>query len=108
MPSGEIKGATLTALHGTSLGTVPTDARPDQVNFGAAAAPAEARFEAERRRADRDAGVVESLAGPADYVAFAGAPAPNPRTAPTTIVADSLCRIIEAGGPMLAKRAYDV
>jgi very-short-patch-repair endonuclease len=44
----------------------------------------------------------------ADYVCYRGAAGPHPRGVSTSIVADGLCRIIEAEGPMLAKRAYDI
>jgi hypothetical protein len=44
----------------------------------------------------------------ADYVCYRGAARPHPRAVDTSVVADGLCRIIEAEGPMLAKRAYDI
>jgi very-short-patch-repair endonuclease len=44
----------------------------------------------------------------ADYVCFEGPPGPDPRTVPTAEVTESLCRIIEVEGPMLAKRAFEV
>jgi hypothetical protein len=44
----------------------------------------------------------------ADYISYSDRPGPDPRTVSVGVVADSLCRIIEAEGPMLAKRAYDV
>jgi hypothetical protein len=44
----------------------------------------------------------------ADYVAYNGPPGPDPRTVSIGVVADSLCLIIEAEGPMIAKRAYDI
>lgn len=43
----------------------------------------------------------------ADYVAYKGLAGPDPRTVNIGVVADGLCAIIEAEGPMLAKRAYD-
>lgn len=46
--------------------------------------------------------------GQAPYVCFEGRPGPDPRHASPAQVADGLCRIIEAEGPMLAKRAYDI
>jgi hypothetical protein len=107
-PSQEIDGATLTARYGSPLGAVPTTPAPDQASFARAVAPAADRFEAEPRRADRHTGIAESRTRPADYIAFNGAPAPDPRTEATGLVADSLCRIIEVEGPMLAKRAYDI
>lgn len=42
------------------------------------------------------------------YAAFEGAAGPDPRTSSLATVTDGLIRIIEAEGPMLAKRAYDV
>ena len=45
--------------------------------------------------------------GQAPYVRFEGEPGPDPRQASPAEVAEGLCRIIEAEGPMLAKRAYD-
>jgi hypothetical protein len=42
------------------------------------------------------------------YVAYRGPAGPHPRSASPTIVADSLCRIVEVEGPMLAKRSYDI
>lgn len=44
----------------------------------------------------------------AEYVSFRGAAGPDPRTVNIGPVADGLCAIIEAEGPMIAKRAYDV
>jgi very-short-patch-repair endonuclease len=44
----------------------------------------------------------------ADYVPYSGAAFPDPRTVSAGFVADSLCLIIEAEGPMIAKRAYDI
>ena len=44
----------------------------------------------------------------ADYVCYRGAVGPHPRGASASVVADGLCRIIEAEGPMVAKRAYDI
>jgi very-short-patch-repair endonuclease len=44
----------------------------------------------------------------ADYVAFSGTAGPDPRTVAIGEVADGLCRIIDAEGPMIAKRAYDI
>lgn len=44
----------------------------------------------------------------ADYVPYSGAAGPDPRTVSAGLVADGLCLIIEAEGPMIAKRAYDV
>ncbi len=44
----------------------------------------------------------------ADYVAFSGTAGPDPRTVALGEVADGLCQIIEAEGPMIAKRAFDV
>jgi hypothetical protein len=43
----------------------------------------------------------------AEYVPFKGAAGPDPRTVNIGPVADGLCAIIEAEGPMIAKRAYD-
>jgi hypothetical protein len=44
----------------------------------------------------------------ADYVTFTGTAGPDPRTGGIGAVADGLCEIIDAEGPMIAKRAYDV
>jgi len=44
----------------------------------------------------------------ADYVSFRGQAGPDPRTVSLGIVAEGLYRIIEAEGPMVAKRAYDI
>jgi very-short-patch-repair endonuclease len=107
-PSREIEVAALTVRYGNPLGMVPAEPKPDQSSFEIAAAPAAARVEAEPRRAEPHIGIIESRTRAPDYVAFNGAPAPDPRTAATGIVADSLCRIIEVEGPMLAKRAYDI
>ncbi len=43
-----------------------------------------------------------------DYVAFSGTAGPDPRTVTVGEVADGLCQIIDAEGPMIAKRAYDI
>ncbi len=43
-----------------------------------------------------------------DYVVYSGPPGPDPRTVNTGIVAEGLCQIIDAEGPMIAKRAYDI
>ena len=43
-----------------------------------------------------------------NYVAYTGQSGPDPRTVNIGVVADSLCLIIEAEGPMIAKRAYDI
>ena len=43
-----------------------------------------------------------------EYVSYEGAAGPDPRTVSVGVVADSLVRIIEIEGPMLAKRAYDI
>ena len=43
-----------------------------------------------------------------DYVSFQGQAGPDPRTVSLGAVAEGLCRIIEAEGPMFAKRAYDI
>ncbi len=43
-----------------------------------------------------------------DYVAYSGPNGPDPRTVSIGEVADGLCLIIEAEGPMVAKRAYDI
>jgi hypothetical protein len=40
-----------------------------------------------------------------NYVAYSGRNGPDPRTVNIGVVADSLCLIIEAEGPMIAKRA---
>jgi hypothetical protein len=44
----------------------------------------------------------------ADYIAFSGTTGPDPRTVSIGAVADTLCKIIDVEGPMIAKRAYDV
>jgi very-short-patch-repair endonuclease len=44
----------------------------------------------------------------ADYVACRVTAVPDPRTVSVGVVADSLCQIIDAEGPMIAKRAYDI
>jgi very-short-patch-repair endonuclease len=44
----------------------------------------------------------------ADYVAFRATTVPDPRTVSVGVVADSLCQIIDAEGPMIAKRAFDI
>jgi very-short-patch-repair endonuclease len=44
----------------------------------------------------------------ADYVPFQGQAGPDPRTVSLGAVSEGLCRIIEAEGPMMAKRAYDI
>jgi very-short-patch-repair endonuclease len=43
-----------------------------------------------------------------EYVSYNGTPGPDPRTVSIGEVADGLCQIIEAEGPMIAKRAYDI
>jgi very-short-patch-repair endonuclease len=43
-----------------------------------------------------------------DYIPYRDQTGPDPRTAALDVVADSLCRIIEVEGPMLAKRAFDI
>ena len=42
------------------------------------------------------------------YVAYSGPNGPDPRTVSIGVVADTLCQIIAAEGPMVAKRAYDI
>jgi very-short-patch-repair endonuclease len=44
----------------------------------------------------------------ADYVSFKGQAGPDPRTVSLGAVAEGLCRIIEAEGPMITKRVYDI
>src|SRR5262249_12052506 len=44
----------------------------------------------------------------AEYLAYEGPPGPDPRTVNVGEVADALCRIVEAEGPVLAKRAYGI
>jgi len=44
----------------------------------------------------------------ADYITFQGLAGPDPRTVSLGAVAEGLCRIIDAEGPMIAKRAYDI
>jgi len=51
---------------------------------------------------------VEPSASTAPYTAFEGAAGPDPRNSGPAPVAGGLCRIIQAEGPMLCKRAYDV
>jgi very-short-patch-repair endonuclease len=43
-----------------------------------------------------------------DYIAYSGPTGPDPRTVSIGEVADGLCLIIEAEGPMIAKRTYDI
>jgi hypothetical protein len=43
-----------------------------------------------------------------DYVAYSGPNGPDPRTVSIGEVADGLCLIVDAEGPMIAKRAYDI
>ena len=43
-----------------------------------------------------------------DYVAYSGPNGADPRTVSIGEVADGLCLIIDAEGPMIAKRAYDI
>ena len=43
-----------------------------------------------------------------DYIAYSGPNGPDPRTVSIGEVADGLCLIIEAEGPMIAKRTYDI
>jgi very-short-patch-repair endonuclease len=43
-----------------------------------------------------------------DYVVYTGSPGPDPRTVNIGVVAEGLCQIIDAEGPMIAKRAYDI
>src|SRR4029077_16787973 len=43
-----------------------------------------------------------------DYVVHTGPPGADPRTVSIGVVAESLCQIIDAEGPMIAKRAYDI
>ena len=45
---------------------------------------------------------------PAPYPGFQGPTGPDPRSANSAQVAEGLCRIIQAEGPMLVKRAYDI
>jgi very-short-patch-repair endonuclease len=44
----------------------------------------------------------------AQYISYNGPTGPDPRTVNIPAVADGLCRIIEAEGPMIAKRAYNI
>lgn len=44
----------------------------------------------------------------ADYVAFSGTAVPDPGAVTLGEVADGLCTIIEAEGPMIARRAFDI
>jgi hypothetical protein len=107
-PSREVVDATLSARYGSPSPASPSNIEVDQASCGTVASPAQNRLEAEPRRADRGTALGEDRTGPADYVVFNDATAPDPRTAATAVVADSLCRIIEVEGPMLAKRAYDL
>jgi very-short-patch-repair endonuclease len=43
-----------------------------------------------------------------DYVVYSRQPGPDPRTVNIGIVAEGLCQIIDAEGPMITKRAYDI
>jgi very-short-patch-repair endonuclease len=43
-----------------------------------------------------------------DYISYSGPNGPDPRTVSIGEVADGLCLIIEAEGPMIAKRTYDI
>jgi REase_MTES_1575 len=43
-----------------------------------------------------------------DYVVYSGPPGSDPRTVNIGIVAEGLCQIIDAEGPMIAKRVYDI
>ncbi|MGD9617665.1 MAG: DUF4011 domain-containing protein [Alphaproteobacteria bacterium] len=75
----------------------------------ASISPAAARFAGESRRLDWGSDLGEGgTTRPAQYVVFSDVATPDPRTAATAAVADSLCQIIAVEGPMLAKRAYDL
>jgi very-short-patch-repair endonuclease len=43
-----------------------------------------------------------------EYIAYSGPNGPDPRTVSIGEVADGLCLIIDAEGPMIAKRTYDI
>jgi hypothetical protein len=108
LPNQEAESANLLVRYGSPLPAAPTDTLAEHASARVAPSPTKDLPEAEARNADRPIGSGEGGNGPADYVVFASAAAPDPRTAPTGAVADSLCRIIGVEGPMLAKRAYDV
>ena len=44
----------------------------------------------------------------ADYSEYAGAPENDPRTVSKSLVSEGILRIIEAEGPVIAKRDYDI
>jgi very-short-patch-repair endonuclease len=86
----------------------PADAVPDsELDDSEAPVVERGKFNGDGRRLP--SGVSRSAGAPlADYVAYSGPPGPDPRTVNIGVVADNLCLIIEAEGPMIAKRAYDI
>jgi hypothetical protein len=107
-PGREVAGGTLMVRYESPPPATPNEPGADHADNTSSVPPAAARSEAEPRRPDRGTDLGEGRTRPADYVAFSGGVMPDPRTAATAVVADSLCRIIEVEGPMLAKRAYDL
>jgi hypothetical protein len=86
----------------------PHDADPD-TGSPPPTAVAQHIFEREHRDSPASLAVMHaSDPSLADYVSFKGQAGPDPRTVSLGAVAEGLCRIIEAEGPMVAKRAYDI
>jgi hypothetical protein len=75
------------------------DLEPEVIRRGA--------FDGNGQRAPSTAGQSAS-ALLSNYVGYSGPTGPDPRTVNVGVVADGLCLIIEAEGPMIAKRAYDI
>lgn len=107
-PSREVEGRTLMVRCESPPPTAPSEPGADHAADISPMPPAAARFEAEPRQPDRGTDLGEGRMRPAGYIVFSGVATPDPRTAATAVVADSLCRIIAIEGPMLAKRAYDL
>lgn len=91
---------------GGPAGNPPVDAVPGvESERGDADAPA-GNGDGRKTTGNGGGGLASSLL--ADYVAFSGTAGPDPRTVTIGEVADGLCQIIDAEGPMIAKRAFDV
>lgn len=94
---------------------IPGNASPADADVGSESADADSRPVIEEQREFDGNGwrappsvSRSSDALLADYVAYGGPAGSDPRTVSSGVVADSLCSIIEAEGPMIAKRVYDI
>jgi very-short-patch-repair endonuclease len=90
----------------TSTAEVVAETQPTDTASGLAVQIHDAFDESPKREFPRAAEKEDALL--ASYVSYNGPTGPDPRTVNIGEVADSLCLIIEAEGPVIAKRAYDI